>query len=186
MSQDTSPLAGSELARPAEPLPAATVNWPRNLEMVAEQLAQALADQLGQIVARRGPLDEARIQAYEITRRQLAGPSDDEADTLSLASIVSVYPTPVTVGTTMTVTVRNAGQVDEIVFASSDGTVATKDFTQLGRRQNSHDTDQSVAVLVPQEAITGPLSAVTNAGILTFRKNIYITSGTSDSQGASR
>jgi hypothetical protein len=176
MPDDTSPSTGFEVANPREAPPTAATAWPVDITVVAERLAFALADQLGQISARRGPLDEARIRAYEVTRRQLAGPSDDEADTLGIGSIVSVTPPgPVTAGDSqLTVKVRNATEVDEIVFAADDGTVATNEVRVLPAARAAGDTDLSVAVSVPREAVTGPLSAVTDVGTLTYRKNVVV------------
>lgn len=175
MSDDTSPRAGNELARP-EILPPASTNWSGDINSVAERLAMALAEQLGQITARRKPLDEARIRAYEVTRLQLAGPSDDEADTLGLGTIVSVTPHAVTRGDSKAAAVaivfRNVDRVDEIIFAGPDGgeVVERVDPQTAGPIRGCLTT----TVGVPKEAVSGALSAATDAGILTFRKPFVI------------
>ena len=155
-----------------------------DVRAVAEALAQALADQLGQITVRQDPLDMARIRAYEITRRQLAGPSDDEADVIGIGSVVRVQVCgrangPVRVGGVLEVTVRHAARVDEVVFAGADGAdVATQEFDVVA---GVRPTDLTVTVTVPEGAVTGPLTAVTDVGDLTFGKDVVIhDDGTGD------
>lgn len=154
------------------------------IELVAERLAVALARQLGQLSGHRGALSEDRIRAYEVTRLQLAGPSDDEADTLGIGAIISVTPPhPVVAGdSSVTVTIRNATTIDKIIFAGPDGTEVPVDVERSV--QPPGGSDIFVVVAVPRDAVTGPLSAVTDVGILTYRKNLVVIRP--DRQGGER
>jgi hypothetical protein len=186
MSDETSEPGAQPRRRP----PSATIDMDQILEFIregnerrseeialmAERLAQTLAEQLGESQGRGERLDEGRIRAYDVTRRQLAGPSDDEADTLGAGAIVSVTPHTLHAGATCRVMLRDAGQAVEVAFASNDGTVVarvadTSHDAGTGTAARSHEL---VSVSVPEGAITGPITVVTDAGILTSTFDVLV------------
>src|SRR2546430_415435 len=91
--------------------------------ILADRLADSLAERL-QPVGRLSPLDEQHIRDYEVVRRQLAGPFDDEADIVGTGRIVSIRPAPVAPGQQITILLRNTGPALRVVFASDPDTVA--------------------------------------------------------------
>jgi hypothetical protein len=177
---DNAPEPGK---RPRSSPPSATIDVDQILEFIrlgnerrsdeialmAERLAQTLAEQIGEAQGREERLDEGRIRAYDITRRQLAGPFDDEAGGLGAGAIVSVTPPTLSVGSACSVLLRDAGRAVEVAFASDDGTVAVR-VTDTSRGAGTGIAARSyelVTVEVPAGAITGPITVVTDAGILT-------------------
>lgn len=146
------------------------------ITLMAESLAQTLAKQLGDSQGRGERLDEGRIRSYDVTRRQLAGPFDDEANTLGAGAIVSVTPHILHVGGPCRVLLRDAGQAVEVAFTSDDGTVAvrvagTTGDAGTGTAARSH---QIVSVDVPEGAVIGPITVVTDAGILTSAFDVLV------------
>lgn len=138
------------------------------ITLMAERLAQTVAEQLGQS-GRGERLDEGRIRAYDVTRRQLAGPSDDEADTLGIGTIVSVSPHVVRVGLPCLVLLRNTGRAVQAAFAGRDGTVTTnvgdpRRDEGAGVAARSYEL---VTVTVPEGALTGPITIITDTGDIT-------------------
>ncbi|WP_250279707.1 hypothetical protein [Frankia sp. Cppng1_Ct_nod] len=145
-----------------------------DITVMAERVAMMLAEQLGQVGGRGERLDEGLIRAYAITRRQLAGPNDDEADSLSVGTIVSVTPHTPRVGRTCQVLLRNAGRPVRVDFAGQADVVESKAVESKVTAWQSHDREGVVArsyglatVTVPEGAISGKISAVTESGILT-------------------
>lgn len=146
------------------------------ITLIAERLALTLAKQLGESQGRGERLDEGRIRAYDTTRRQLAGPFDDEANTLGAGAIVSVTPHTLHVGGPCRVMLRDAGQAVEVAFTSDDGTVAVRvaDTTGDAGTGTAPRTYQLVSVDVPEGAVTGPITVVTDAGILTSAFDVLV------------
>jgi hypothetical protein len=146
------------------------------IALMAERLAQTLAEQLGEGLGRGEPLDEGRIRAYDITRRQLAGPFDDEAGILGAGAIVSVNPPTLYVDAACKVMLRDAGRAVEVAFASADGTVPVRvtDASRDAGRGIGTRSYELVTVKVPEGAITGPITVVTDAGILTSTFEVLV------------
>jgi hypothetical protein len=147
------------------------------ITLMAEHLAQNLAEQLSESRGRGERLDEERIRNYDVTRRQLAGPSDDEADTLGAGVIVRVAPNTLHVGRACDLLLRDAGQAVEVAFASADGTIVVKVDTSYvagtGTLARSHHLEY-ISVTVPKGAITGPITVVTDTGILTTTFDVQV------------
>jgi hypothetical protein len=146
------------------------------IALMAERLAQTLAEQLGEGQGRGERLDEGRIRAYDITRRQLAGPFDDEAGILGAGAIVSVNPPTLCVGAQCTVLLRDAGRAVEVAFTSADGTVPVRvtDTSRDAGKGIAARSYELVTVKVPADAITGPITVVTDAGILTSTFDVLV------------
>jgi hypothetical protein len=146
------------------------------ITLMAERLAQTLAEQLGEGQGRGERLDEGRIRAYDVTRRQLAGPFDDEAGILGAGAIVSVNPHTLYVGARCTVLLRDAGRAVEVAFTSADGTVPVRvtDTSRDAGKGIGARSYELVTVKVPAGAITGPITVVTDAGILTSTFDVLV------------
>jgi hypothetical protein len=146
------------------------------IALMAEHLAQTLAEQLGEGQGRGERLDEGRIRAYDVTRRQLAGPFDDEAGILGAGAIVSVNPPTLYVGAQCTVLLRDAGRAVEVAFTSADGTVPVRvtDTSRDAGKGIAARSYELVTVKVPAGAITGPITVVTDAGILTSTFEVLV------------
>jgi len=146
------------------------------ITLMAERLAQTLAKQLGESQGRGERLDEGRIRSYDVTRRQLAGPFDDEANTLGEGAIVSVTPHILHVGGPCRVLLRDAGQAVEVAFTSDDGTVAVRvaDTTGDAGTGTAARSHQLVSVDVHEKAVTGSITLVTDAGILTSAFDVLV------------
>jgi hypothetical protein len=145
------------------------------ITLMAERLAQTLAEQLGE--GHRGErLDEGRIRAYDVTRRQLAGPFDDEAGILGAGAIVSVNPPTLYVGARCTVLLRDAGLAVEVAFTSADGTVPVRvtDTSRDAGKGIAARSHELVKVHVPAGAITGPITVTTDTGILTSTFEVLV------------
>jgi len=185
------PQEPSEHQEPSMPKqPAASIDMDQILEFIrlgnerrseeitlmAERLAQTLAKQFGESQGRGERLDEGRIRSYDVTRRQLAGPFDDEANTLGAGAIVSVTPHILHVGGPCRVMLRDAGQAVEVAFTSDDGTVAVRvaDTASDARTGTAARCHQLVSADVPEGAITGPITVVTDAGILTSAFDVLV------------
>ena len=147
------------------------------ITLMAERLAQTLAEQhFGEGQGRGERLDEGRIHAYDVTRRQLAGPFDDEAGILGVGAIVSVNPPTLYVGARCTVLLRDAGRAVEVAFTSADGTVLVRvtDTSRDAGKGIGARSYELVTVKVPAGAITGPITVVTDAGILTSTFEVLV------------
>lgn len=146
------------------------------ITLMAERLAQTLAEQLGEGQGRGERLDEGRIRAYDVTRRQLAGPFDDEAGILGAGAIVSVNPPTLHVGARCSVLLRDAGQAVEVAFTSADGTVLVRvtDTSRDAGKGIAARSHELVKVSVPAGAITGPITVTTDAGILTSTFEVLV------------
>src|SRR2546429_7134208 len=121
-----------------------------------EALVQGLAE-------RHTGLRDVEIQLirdYEVIRRQLAGPSDDEATTLPSARIVSVYPPAAMAGDVIAIHLRNAGNPTRVAFAAEDGSLVevTPPAPARGRTglAGRGARDIIVRVTVPVRAVAGP------------------------------
>ena len=139
-------------------------NYAEQMGRLNEALVQGLAE-------RNTGLRDVEIQLirdYEVIRRQLAGPSDDEATTLPSARIVSIYPPAAMAGEEIAIHLRNAGNPTRVAFAAEDGTLVevtppapARGTTGLAGRGAR---DIIVRVTVPDGAVTGRITVITDRG----------------------
>jgi hypothetical protein len=150
------------------------------IALMAERLALTLAKQLGGGQGSGDLLDVGRIRDYELTRRKLAGPFDDEAVPLGAGAIVSVTPSTLHVGRECRVLLRGAGQAAEVAFASDGGTLTVRvsDEGRHAGKGTAASAYQLVVVNVPPGAITGPISVVTETGTLTSTFDVPVAAET--------
>ena len=80
------------------------------------------------------------------------------------------------VGGPCRVLLRDAGQAVEVAFTSDDGTVAVRvaDTTGDAGTGTAARSHQLVSVDVPEKAVTGPITVVTDAGILTSAFDVLV------------
>src|SRR5262249_38595322 len=96
-------------------------------ETYAQQMERLNAPLVTGLTQRTPGLRDVEVQLirdYEVIRRQLAGPADDEASTLPSARIVSINPPAGKVGDEVCIHLRNAGRPTRVAFAAADGGLA--------------------------------------------------------------
>lgn len=149
-----------------------------DIEIVATRLADTLAERLDQ---RSGMSqeNERRIRAYQWLRGTLAGPVDDEASTVDNGVVVSVKPPSARVGDTITILLRRAGRAAQVEFAAEgDAETVTATPTSTSRDRAdlaSPGVSELVRVVVPEGAISGPLTVVTDTGVPTSAFDFVVT-----------
>jgi hypothetical protein len=141
-------------------------NYARQIERLTSTLATGLAERNG--------LRDSEVQLireYDITRRQLAGPADDEANTVSPARIVSINPPAGKVGDVVDIHLRNAGPATRVGFTGADGGTVSqtpepdaRSATTTSGPTDRRARDQLVRCKVPAGAVTGPVTVITDRG----------------------
>jgi hypothetical protein len=149
-------------------------NYAEQMGRLNEALVQGLAE-------RNTGLRDVEIQLirdYEVIRRQLAGPSDDEATTLPSARIVSVNPPAAMVGDEIAIHLRNAGNPTRVAFAAENGTLV--EVTPAASASGAAGLagrgarDRAVRVTVPDGAVTGRITVITDRGDPTSAFDFYV------------
>ncbi|MGW4646375.1 hypothetical protein [Kitasatospora sp. NPDC004289] len=146
------------------------------LEDVADRLVRNFADEL----ARRSPSarpDQERMHAYDMMRRQFAGPYDEEASPLSAARLVSFFPRSGPAHARVTLSLKNAAQPVQVAFSTGHGgeSVAAE---ILEVNSPAAGGIWSVTAAVPEAAADGPITVeLTDGGSVTSPYDFLITTG---------
>jgi hypothetical protein len=108
---------------------------------------------------------------YELLRKQLAGPFDDEADAFGTGRVISVDPTSGPVKTLVRIATRNTGPIQRVMFGGD--VEVTPDAPEVPPDPNR--PVQLVTVHVPDGAQDGPVSVEADLGVFTSDISFTVT-----------